>query len=372
MNYLFVVGTRPEVIKVAPVYKKFKETFNNVFLLTTAQHREMIDMMFKIFNIEPDIDMNLMEKEQTLNSFSAKVLSKIDQVLDEIKPDVVFVQGDTTTAFMVALASFHRGITVAHIEAGLRSHDLKDPFPEEMNRKLIDGLSEYLFAPTRTSFENLVKEGISEDRIYLVGNTVVDALEIIKGRYDLSEIRKKVLKTDFEYALVTLHRRESWGEPMKRILAAVKRFMENTKIKIVFPVHKNPKVRKIVYEFLDGTQAVLLEPVDYVKFLALIEGAKFILTDSGGVQEEAPSFGKFVVVARDKTERPDLIDNGLGILVGKKEENVYKGMIHAMNQKVIRTVNPFGDGKASDRILNLFKNGFFEPFTGNLLGINCR
>lgn len=362
MNYLFVVGTRPEVIKVAPVYKRFKETFDDVFLLATAQHREMMDMMLEVFDIEPDIDMDLMEEGQTLNSFSSKVLSRIDKVLDKMKPDVVFVQGDTTTAFMVALASFHKGIAVAHIEAGLRSHDLKDPFPEEMNRKLIDNLSEYLFAPTKTSFENLVREGISKSRIHLVGNTVVDALEIIRGKYDLSEVREGVLGNNFEYVLVTLHRRESWGEPMKRILKAIKRFMEETKIRIVFPVHRNPKVRRVVHDILGETQAVLLEPVDYVTFLSLIEGSKFILTDSGGVQEEAPSFGKFVVVARDRTERPELIDNGLGILAGKEEEGVYRGMIDALDRKIARSVNPFGDGRASERIRDLFKKGAFEPF----------
>jgi len=362
LNYLFVVGTRPEVIKVAPVYKKFKETFKNVFLLATAQHREMMDMMLELFEIKPDVDMNLMEKDQTLNSFSSKVLSKIDQVLDAMKPDIVFVQGDTTTALMVALASFHRGISVAHIEAGLRSHDLRDPFPEEMNRKLIDDISEHLFAPTENSRKNLLKEGIDERRIHLVGNTVVDSLEMIKNRYDLSRVRENTLKGIDDYILVTLHRRESWGEPMKRILRAIKRFMRSTNLKIVFPVHKNPKVRKVAHDILNGTPAVLLEPVDYVTFLALLEGSRFVLTDSGGVQEEAPSFGKFVVVARDKTERPELIENGLGILVGKDEESVYRGMMDALNKRMDRCVNPFGDGKASKRILDFFKEGSFEPF----------
>ncbi|AEH50610.1 non-hydrolyzing UDP-N-acetylglucosamine 2-epimerase [Pseudothermotoga thermarum] len=355
MKVAFVFGTRPEVIKVAPVYLHFKKMNENALVIATAQHREMMDMMTRVFKITPDYDMNIMVQNQSLNYVVSRVVTELEQILEKEKPDLVFVQGDTTTAFASALCAFHLSIPVAHIEAGLRTHNLYDPFPEELNRRLIDIMAEYLFAPTAVAKENLTKEGIEESRIYVVGNTVIDALEIIKNSVDLEKLRKELID-EVEYFLITLHRRENIGERMRSILKGIKRFVEESGLKAVFPVHKNPKVREIVKQELDGQpNFVLLEPVDYTHFLALLDGAKFIITDSGGIQEEAPSFGKFVVVARETTERPELVQHGLGILAGTCELSIYKALKEACSKKLEKVSNPFGDGKASQRIYEIVK-----------------
>jgi len=364
LRVVVVVGTRPEAIKMAPVYLNLRSIGENVVLIATAQHREMMDMMLEVFDMKPDYDLNVMRKNQSLNYIASAVLEKVEGVLMELDPDVVLVQGDTTTAMAVALASFHMGIKVGHVEAGLRSGNLRDPFPEEMNRRIIDVLAEYAFAPTRRAVNNLLNEGVERGRIHLVGNTVVDALDYVSRNYDLDSIAKTLVGED-PYMLVTLHRRENIGSKMKNVLKALRRFALDTGLKVVFPVHRNPRVRSRVYDVLgDLKNAVLMEPVNYVNFLALLKECVFVLTDSGGIQEEAPSFGKFVVVARETTERPELIESGWGILAGTDEEKVYSAMKRALEFEPKGRVNPFGDGMASKRIVDIILEGEYEPFEG--------
>lgn len=355
MKSCFIFGTRPEVIKVAPVLLYFKDHGEETTVIATAQHREMMDMMVEVFNIEPDYDLNIMTQNQSLNMIVSRVMERLEPVLLKEKPDIVFVQGDTTTAFSASLCAFHLSIPVAHIEAGLRSGDLYDPFPEELNRRLIDVSSKYLFAPTKRAKENLLHEGVQESRIFVVGNTVIDALYIIKKRVDITSLRKKFITCD-DYLLMTLHRRENIGERMKSILRATVNFVREKGLKAVFPVHKNPKVREIVNEVIGkNPDFVLIEPVDYLHFLSLLDGAKFVLTDSGGVQEEAPSFKKFVVVTRQTTERPELMEAGLGILAGTSEESVYRALEEANGKRLVWAENPFGDGKSSERIYKIVR-----------------
>ncbi len=360
-----VFGTRPEVIKIAPVYLALKKAGIDIKLIATAQHREMMDMMLEVFGIKPDIDMNIMTKNQTPNTVASKVFENMEKALKEMGPDVLMVQGDTTTAMSSAIAAFHMGIKVAHIEAGLRSENLYDPFPEEMNRRVIGVVAEYNFAPTKKAKENLLKEGVSGNRIYITGNTVIDALKYINEKFNLESLRRGIIGQK-DYVLVTLHRRENWGKKMREILLGLRDFSRETGMPIVFPVHKNPRVREVVEEVLGEFElATLLEPVDYVKFLSLLSDAKIVLTDSGGIQEEAPSFGKFVVVARNTTERPELIESGWGVLAGT-ERNSIKNALKEMTAKNPKNVseNPFGDGKASIRIAKIILGEDFEEFQG--------
>lgn len=355
MKFCFVVGTRPEVIKVAPVYKFFLKMGEEAFVVATAQHREMMDMMLDVFEMEAKYDLNVMTHDQTLDDVVASIMQRLPKILKGEKPDILLVQGDTTTALASALCAFHWRIPVAHIEAGLRSHELYDPFPEEMNRRVIDVVSSYLFAPTIRAKENLTREGIEENRIHVVGNTVVDALETIREKFDLHEIRSRIIPFE-KYILLTLHRRENIGERMVSILTGVANFAKEHNVRVVLPVHKNPKVRQIVFETAGKNEHFfLMEPVDYVTFLALLEGCWFVVTDSGGVQEEAPSFGKFVVVARRTTERPELIESGFGLLAGTDEESIHRAMISAIEVQLDSTGNPFGDGRASERIWKILR-----------------
>ncbi len=355
MRIGIVFGTRPEIIKVAPVYlkaKEMKERGIEADFICTGQHREMVDMMKGIFNVEADIDMNIMTANQTLNEVMYKVVRGFGELLRERHYDWIFVQGDTTTAMAAALAAFNRGVKVGHIEAGLRSGNLYDPFPEEMNRRVIDQVSEKMFAPTQRAKETLLKEGFDEKRIIVTGNTVIDAQMYVVNHFDLESVRKKIIDHE-NYFLVTLHRRENIGQRMRKILRALRKFSEKEGIEIVFPVHKNPKVRDIVYTELDGCKnAHLIEPVDYVELTALLKGARFVATDSGGLQEEAPTFGKFVVVCRKTTERLELIESGFGILAGTEEESVYAALNRAVRFVPGTLKNPFGDGYASERILS--------------------
>lgn len=355
MKYCFVFGTRPEVIKVAPVYKFFVEKGEETFIVATAQHREMMDMMMNVFSIEAKYDLNIMTHDQTLDSVVASIMQKLPPILQQEKPDVLFVQGDTTTAMACAICAFHSKVKVAHIEAGLRSHDLYDPFPEEMNRRVVDVVSSYLFAPTMKARENLLKEGIEERRIHVVGNSVVDALNMIRNNFELPRIRSQIVPFD-TYILLTLHRRENIGEKMVSILSGIAKFAEERNVPVVLPVHKNPNVRKIVFETVGSNwYFFLIEPLDYISFLALLEGCWFVVTDSGGVQEEAPSFGKFVVVARKTTERPELIESGYGTLAGTDKDSVYSAMVLASEKRPDPSENPFGDGKTSERIWKIVR-----------------
>ncbi|MBO8161405.1 MAG: UDP-N-acetylglucosamine 2-epimerase (non-hydrolyzing) [Thermosipho sp. (in: Bacteria)] len=351
MKLGIVFGTRPEVIKVAPVYLKAKELGVDVVAIATAQHRQMMDMMLDVFGMKPDYDMDIMTENQSLNGVAAKVLVKLEEIIKKENLDWIFVQGDTTTAMAGALAAFHMGVKVGHIEAGLRSGNLRDPFPEEMNRRVIDQVSDLMFAPTINARKNLLKEGFEKERIIVTGNTVVDALLYVQEKFDLDAIRKKYVAEE-GYVLVTLHRRENWGEKMEEILSGIRKFSEEYDIPIVFPVHLNPRVRKTVKKVLEGYEkAILLEPVGYITFLSLLKGARIIASDSGGIQEEAPSFGKFVIVCRNTTERPELIDSGYGILAGTGQSSVYKSLVKGLEIKIDKSKNPFGDGNAALRIL---------------------
>lgn len=351
MQIGIIFGTRPEIIKVAPVYLKAKEMGISTDFICTGQHREMVDMMKDIFAIDSDYDMNIMTKDQTLNDVTYKVVMEFDKLSKEKHYDWIFVQGDTTTAMATAIAAFNRGIKVGHIEAGLRSGNLYDPFPEEMNRRVIDQVSEKLFAPTKNAKNTLLKENFPEEKIIITGNTVIDAQMYVMNKFDLESIRKKIINHT-NYFVVTLHRRENIGQRMRNILRAIRKFSEEQNIEFVFPVHKNPKVREIVYSELENCKgAHLIEPVNYVEMTSLIKDSLFVASDSGGLQEEAPTFKKFVVVCRETTERPEVIESGFGVLAGTTQEEVYKNLKLALEFKPEDRENPFGDGKASERIL---------------------
>ncbi len=357
MKVALAFGTRPEVIKIAPVYFELKRRGVDTLLIATAQHREMMDMMLEVFKMEPDVDMNIMVHNQTLNYVASEVIKRMEEVLKKARTDVLLVQGDTTTAMASAMAAFHMGIKVGHVEAGLRSGRIRDPFPEEMNRRVIDVFADYAFAPTKRARENLEREGVEKERIFVTGNTVVDALKMISMGTSQTE------KSD--YILVTMHRRENIGEKMENVLRALKEFSREKGIGIVFPVHKNPKVREIVFRILrDCENANLMDPVNYMEFLKLLKDCRFVVTDSGGVQEEAPSFGKFVVVTRDTTERPELIESGWGILAGTSIEGVKNALEKALNFSKSGKRNPFGDGRASERIADILTKGKTEEFEG--------
>lgn len=351
MKIAIVFGTRPEIIKLAPLYLKAKEMGIDTQFICTGQHREMVDMMKGIFGIDADYDMDVMVQNQTPNMVAAKVISQFESYAKTQAFDYVLVQGDTTTAMATAIAAFNMGLKIGHVEAGLRSGSLRDPFPEEMNRRVIDQVSDLLFAPTERAVKQLISEGFEMERIRLTGNTVIDAQKYVMEHFDLAKIRTSIVDHE-DYFLVTLHRRENIGNRMSNILRAMRRFAEREKIKIVFPVHKNPKVRNIVYDELgDCRFSELIEPVDYVTLTALLEGARFVATDSGGIQEEAPTFKKFVVVCRETTERPELIENGFGVLAGTSEDSVFENLCKALDTQMPDKPNPFGDGRASERIL---------------------
>jgi len=359
---LFIFGTRPEAIKMAPVIKKFKNSkLIDVKICVTAQHRQMLDQVLNLFEIVPDYDLNIMKENQDLYDITSNVLLSIKDVLKKERPVIVFVQGDTTTAFAASLASFYQKIPVAHIEAGLRTYNIYSPFPEEINRQLISRIATFHFAPTNRARDNLIKEGIDESKIYVTGNTVIDALlEVVK------KIKNKNIKikgyniTDRKYILVTGHRRENFGNSFKNICNALKEIaLNNPNIDIVYPVHLNPNVQKPVFEILSNIPNVyLIEPLDYESFVYLMYNSYIILTDSGGIQEEAPSLGKPVLVMRDTTERPEAVEAGTVKLVGTNKEKIVKeveSLLHNKSEyeKMSRARNPYGDGKASLRILEV-------------------
>ncbi len=358
----FVAGTRPDTIKLAPVVKIFKDdSAFRTFLIVTAQHRHLLDQVLDVFSLSPDVDLNIMTENQDLFYISTKALSGFKSVFREIQPDMVIIQGDTTTAFITALSAFYEKIPVAHIEAGLRSFDRYNPFPEEMNRLLADNLSTILFPPTKRAKENLLREGLKQN-IYITGNTGVDAvLEAIK--HTDNHIPDKRL------ILVTCHRRESFGQPIREICRALRDITNNFKdVEIVYPVHPNPNVRNAVNELLKGSDRIkVIEPPDYLGFIKLMKNSYLILTDSGGLQEEAPSLGKPVLVMRDVTERMEGIEKGTAILVGRKREKILEltskllqdtSLYNSMKDKE----NPYGDGKASMRIHSYIRNYFGLPY----------
>ena len=355
---LSVFGTRPEAIKMAPVVKELesREGIQSV-VCVTAQHRGMLDQVLEIFKIKPDYDLDIMKPGQSLAYITSTVLQGIEEVILKEKPDVVLVHGDTTTAMAAALAAFYQQIPVGHVEAGLRTYDKYSPFPEEMNRQIIDRIADYLFAPTETSKKNLEGRLNKGQKIFVTGNTAIDALKTTVSENYQNEILDWA--SDSRLILMTAHRRENLGEPMRQFFKAIRKLTEEfPDVKVIYPVHLNPKVQETAKEvFGDSDKVKLIEPLDVLDFHNFMERAYFIMSDSGGVQEEAPSLGKPVLVLRDTTERPEGIEAGTLKLVGTDFENVYneaKRLLSDKNEydKMSQAKNPYGDGFASKYIVN--------------------
>lgn len=362
---LCVVGTRPEAIKMAPVILELKkEPWANVRVLATAQHRHMLDQVLNFFEIEPDIDLDIMRPNQALTTLTARLLLDINDVLQAEKPDVVLVQGDTTTVMTVALACFYHRILIGHVEAGLRTWDMQNPFPEEMNRVIAGRLARWHFAPTEGSRQNLLREGIADKDIVVTGNTVIDAL-LMTASKDL-ELGIEIDETK-RLVLVTSHRRENFGEPFRNICRALHTLAErNSDIQILYPVHPNPNVKDVAHEMLSNCSNVILcEPLDYAPFIAAMKKAYFIISDSGGVQEEAPALGKPVLVLRDETERPEAVEQGVVKLVGPNYERIVKeGQLLLDDESAFRSmargISPYGDGKGAERIVSVLRQHFAD------------
>ena len=360
-----IFGTRPEAIKMSPVIlelKKFPDEIETL-VTVTAQHREMLDQVLDLFEIKPDFDLNIMSQGQTLFDITTRALNGLDKIFSETNPNLVLVHGDTTTTFSSSLAAFYHQIAVGHVEAGLRTFNKYSPYPEEMNRKLTSAISDLNFAPTKISRDNLLREGVSSEKIFVTGNTVIDALHQTLKREFKFDSELEISMRDSRVILVTTHRRENLGEPMRHVYQALKDLLEKfSDLKIVFPVHKNPRVRKIVEEELGGIdRVILIEPLDYEPFANLMNRSTLILTDSGGVQEEAPSLGKPVLVLRDTTERPEAIESGTVKLVGTSREKIFETAADLLsNPESYRAMaeahNPYGDGNAAERIVATIRN----------------
>ena len=357
---VIIFGTRPEVIKLAPIIKEFEKNYSNNIKLTlvnVAQHREMVDQLLNIFSISPDIDLNLMKKKQSLDYITSEALTRLSNLFRRVSPDYILVQGDTTTAMAASLAAFYNKISVGHVEAGLRTNDKYSPFPEEINRRIIGVVATHHFAPTKRAYNNLINEGVNRNQIFVTGNTVIDALLQIVESY---KIDLSWGKNDKKLILLTAHRRENWGEKLESICRAVKKIVKMYRnVEIVYPVHLNPVVRESVYKTLGNTERIhLIEPVDYVKLITLMAGSYLIMTDSGGIQEEASVLGKPVLVLRDTTERPEGIEAGVSVLVGTDENRIFEVASDFIeDEKLYRkyAVQRFiyGDGKASERIAKI-------------------
>ena len=373
---LLVFGTRPEAIKMAPLVKKFQQYPNDfrTVVCVTGQHREMLDQVLQIFDIKPDYDLNIMKQGQDLYDVTARVLVGLRDVLQDVKPDVVLVHGDTTTSMAAALAAFYQQIPVGHVEAGLRTHNIYSPWPEEINRQLTGRIATYHFAPTPLSRENLLHEGVDENHIFVTGNTVIDALywvvdriknddeldrtlnnELLQNRYDVAR-----LSQGKKMVLITGHRRENFGEGFTQICRAIKTLVETyPDVDFVYPMHLNPNVRKPIHEAFDEKQyenMFFIEPLEYLSFVYLMEKSAIVLTDSGGIQEEAPGLGKPVLVMRDTTERPEALEAGTVKLVGTDYDKIVKEVSQLIDdsgyyQTMSEAVNPYGDGKACERIV---------------------
>ncbi len=366
IKVMTVFGTRPEGIKMAPIIKAMEkeEKIENIVCIT-AQHREMLDQVLDLFNIKADYDLNIFKPGQSLTEITTNALKGLETVLQEVKPDVLLVQGDTTTVFAGALAAFYQKVKIGHVEAGLRSGNLYSPYPEEANRKLTGIMTDFHFAPTEESRENLLKEGYPDEKIFITGNTVIDALKYVTNE-DYKFNNELLNNLDYEnrkIILVECHRRENIGEPMKNIFKALRDIVDaHEDVEIVFPMHLNPKVRETANEILkDNSRIHLLEPLDYEAMANLMSKVYLVVTDSGGFQEEAPTFGKPVLVVREETERPEGIEAGTAKLVGTNYENVFKEVDILLSnseeyKKMANAVNPYGDGKAAERIVDVIIN----------------
>jgi UDP-N-acetylglucosamine 2-epimerase (non-hydrolysing) len=366
---LLIFGTRPEAIKMAPLVKEFQKNLEvfDTRVCVSAQHREMLDQVLDFFEIRSDYDLDLMKPGQNLYGLTATIIESLKTVLEEFTPDYVFVHGDTTTTMAASIASFYSGAKVCHVEAGLRTNNKLSPFPEEINRQITSRICDYHFAPTETSKKNLLKENISEDSILVTGNTGIDALikSVEKVNENPSLLIQDLLKQigNQDVVLVTGHRRENHGDGFERICKALKRIAEDdTSRLIIYPVHLNPKVREPVNRILSGvTNVILIDPLAYQDFIWLMNRSKIIITDSGGVQEEAPSLGKPVLVMRDTTERPEAVEVGTVLLVGTDEDLIVSRALGLLNNqddfvKMSKVHNPYGDGLASKRIVEFIKN----------------
>lgn len=359
IKVMTVFGTRPEAIKMAPLVQKLKqdERFEEVTVVT-AQHREMLDQVLNIFKIQPDYDFNIMKKNQSLEGITAKVLVDMTKVLKEVKPDIVLVHGDTTTTFAASLASFYLQCPLGHVEAGLRTWNKYSPFPEEMNRQMTDDLTDLHFAPTKVSKQNLIKENHHSENIFITGNTAIDALaETVQDDYHHEVL--DLIKPGNKIILVTMHRRENQGEPMRRVFKVMKQVVDShDNVEIIYPVHLSPRVQKVAHEILGNDPRIhLIAPLDVVDFHNLAKLSYFIMTDSGGVQEEAPALNKPVLVLRDTTERPEGVEAGTLKLVGTQVDQVKKAMLELLENKAVyeqmaQARNPYGDGHASERIMD--------------------
>lgn len=366
IKLLSVFGTRPEVIKMAPVIKELYKHADKLIcrICITAQHRQMLNPFLKLFAIEPDYDLDIIQENQSLEHITTTVLTRVGEIIKTEKPNYLLVQGDTTTAMAASLAAFYQKVKIAHIEAGLRTWDNLHPYPEEINRKIIDDISDLCFAHTQQAKENLLQEGISQDKIEVTGNTVIDALlDIAKRDFGLKgTILDNIPFNQKKVILVTAHRRENFGKPLIDICNAIKKLAVrySPDIYFVYPVHLNPNVQKPVYAILSGIENVLLiPPQDYVTFVRLMKDSYFILTDSGGIQEEAPSLGKPVLVLRDLTERPEAVEAGTVEVIGTQVERIIEKVASLLEdqdkyKRMSKAVNPYGDGKASKRIAARF------------------
>jgi len=363
---LIVFGTRPEAIKVAPIILESKKRQIKIVTVSTGQHKEMLDQVLKIFNIDPDYDLGIMSKEQTLSDIASQVLIGIDNIIRKEKPTMIVVQGDTSSAFVAALAAFYNKVKIAHVEAGLRTYNKYSPFPEEMNRKLITSLADYHFAPTVNSKKALLKEGVNEDNIWITGNTVIDALRIISDK-NLKFTDDKLRSVAFDskdVILLTTHRRENLDTGMQNIFDAVNMITaQNPTVEVVFPVHLNPLIGEHANRVLSSNSAVhLLNPLSYSDLVGVLKRCKLVLTDSGGIQEEAPFFGKPVLVLRDTTERPEGVEAGTAKLIGLKTDDIVDNtnkllQDHDLYRRMAKAVNPYGEGTASQKIIEKIKNG---------------
>lgn len=356
---MLVFGTRPEAIKMCPLVNELKKRKNiETIVCVTGQHRQMLDQVLGAFSVVPDYDLSIMKDKQTLFDVTVNILERIKTVLEEVKPDVVLVHGDTSTTFVTALACFYLQIQVGHVEAGLRTYDIYSPYPEEFNRQAVSIISQYNFAPTELSKQNLLKEGKDPDSIYVTGNTAIDALK--------TTVRVDYTHPELDWAkgsrliMITAHRRENLGEPMRHMFKAIRRVMdEHPDVKAIYPIHMNPVVREIAQEYLgDDDRIHIIEPLDVLDFHNFLSRSYLILTDSGGIQEEAPSLGKPVLVMRDTTERPEGIAAGTLKLVGTEEETIYKEFSRLLSDKaeydaMSKASNPYGDGHACERIADI-------------------
>lgn len=360
IKVMTVFGTRPEAIKMAPLVLELQKQSQRFEAITTvsAQHREMLDQVLDIFHIKPDYDLNIMHARQTLTDITSNVLINLDKILKEAKPDIALVHGDTTTTFAASVAAFYNQIPIGHVEAGLRTWEKYSPYPEEMNRQMTDAMTDLYFAPTNQSKANLLKENHKEDNIYITGNTAIDALKQTVDKEYHHDILDKV-SPDNKLILLTMHRRENQGEPMRRVFKVIREVVESREdVEVIYPVHLSPAVQEAAKEILGNTERIhLISPLDVVDFHNLAARSYFIMTDSGGVQEEAPSLGKPVLVLRDTTERPEGVEAGTLKLVGTESEKVKKEMEELLDndaeyQRMTQAKNPYGDGKASERILD--------------------